>query len=151
MFEIQFDAAGIYLVGTQTEQFHVSFEEMISFTGGIIGLLEYGVTWKVIVAVLGRVRHRLWRRRGMPLGARSSVCVDNSGPVLYEIRHGIETIRISPQELESSRFGKAIKEFWDGGMVEPGVGWTVRMVIEAFFVGLWRNILRTFKIKRLAF
>ncbi|KAJ5371038.1 uncharacterized protein N7496_007130 [Penicillium cataractarum] len=28
-FGIQFDAAGIYLVGTPTDQFHVSFEELM--------------------------------------------------------------------------------------------------------------------------
>ncbi|KAJ6144693.1 hypothetical protein N7470_008588 [Penicillium chermesinum] len=31
MFGIQFDAAGIYLVGTPTAQFHLAFEELISF------------------------------------------------------------------------------------------------------------------------
>ncbi|KAJ5194922.1 uncharacterized protein N7498_008360 [Penicillium cinerascens] len=53
MFSIQFDAAGIYLVGTTAEQFHVPFEELISFAGGIIGLLEYGLSWKVYWAEHG--------------------------------------------------------------------------------------------------
>ncbi|CAP99921.1 Pc22g26330 [Penicillium rubens Wisconsin 54-1255] len=151
MFGIQFDAAGIYLVGTPTEQFHISFEELISFTGGIIGLLEYGVTWKVLKGVSNRLRHRLVHQSGTSSDTQPSLWVDNSGPVLYGIRHGphgIESIRASPQELEGSRFGRAVKKHWDRGMIGLSSIWTTRMLMEAFFVGLWRNTLRRVKTRK---
>ncbi|KAI2789646.1 hypothetical protein POX_d05141 [Penicillium oxalicum] len=121
MFGIQFDAAGIYLVGTPTHQFHISFEELMSSTGGIIALLEYGLTCKVIHAVLSRIRHRVWHqaRRNHTLDEPATIWIDNSGPATYEVRHGLESIRVTPQELESSRFGMAIKKNWDEGMAEP--------------------------------
>lgn len=147
MFSIQFDAAGIYKVGTRNQQFHVSFEEMMSFTGGIIGLLEYGLAWKVLKSSLGRTRHRLWHHRGTSLDTQPAIWIDNSGPVLYELRHGLESIRICPEELETSRFGKAIKLYWDGGMTGLKTSWVVRMILEAFFVGLWRNSLRHLEIR----
>jgi hypothetical protein len=142
MFGIQFDAAGIYLVGTEAEQFHVPFEELISFAGGIIGLLEYGLSWKVLKGVLGRVRHRLWHRPNISLDQQLPLWIDNSGPVLYEVRHGEGSILVGFQDLESSRFGRAIKEHWDGGMARPSTLWIVRMLFEACFVGLWRNVRR---------
>ncbi|KAJ5629410.1 hypothetical protein N7528_003067 [Penicillium herquei] len=148
MFGIQFDATGVYLVGTQTEQLHVSFDEMISCTGGIIGLLEYGITWKVLKGILGRIRNHLSRHADTRPETEPTVWIDNSGPVLYEIRHGVESIRVSPQDLESSRFGKAMKEYWDGGMVEAGVGWNTQMMFEALFVGLWRSFLRSMKPRK---
>lgn len=148
MFEVQFDAAGIYLVGTPTEQLHVSFEEMIAFKAGIIGLLEYGVTWKVSKAVTSRIKHRLWNRAGTAMETQPALWIDNSGPVLYEIRHGMESIRVTPQDLEYSRFGKAVKEYWDMGMTEPSTRSTIQMLLEAFFIGLWRNVLRKLKTKR---
>lgn len=147
MFAIQFDAAGIYKVGTRNQQFHVSFEEMMSFTGGIIGLLEYGLAWKVIKGALGRTRHRLWHHAGNSIDAQPAIWIDNSGPVLYELRHGLEVIRICPEELEASRFGKAIKLHWDGGMAGVKPSWVVKMIVQAFFVGLWRNMLRHLKIR----
>lgn len=147
MFAIQFDAAGIYKVGTRNQQFHVSFEEMISFKGGIIALLEYGLPWKVLKGVLGRARHQLWQRPGGSVDTQPAIWIDNSGPVLYEIRHGLESIRICPEELETSRLGKAIKLYWDGGMTDPKTSWIVRMVVEAFFVGIWRIILRRLKTR----
>ncbi|KAJ5165892.1 hypothetical protein N7492_006188 [Penicillium capsulatum] len=149
MFGIQFDAAGIYLVGTPTEQFHVPFEEMISFTGGVIGLLEYGLPWKVLKGVLARVRHRLWRRSGPSLEAQPAVWVDNSGPVVYEIRHGLQSIRVTPQELEASRFGRAIKKPWDGGIRGHSRLWVMWMLFEAFWVGIWRNLLKCLKPRRI--
>jgi hypothetical protein len=142
MFCIQFDAAGIYLVGTASEQFHVPFEELISFAGGIIGLLEYGLAWKVLTGVLGRARHRLWHRPEISLEQRLPLWIDNSGPVLYEVRYGEDSILVRVQSLESSRFGRALKEHWDGGMTRPSNLWVSRMVFEAFFVGLWRNVRR---------
>ena len=148
MFGIQFDAAGIYLVGTPAEQFHIPFEEMISFTDGIIGLLEYGVTCKVLTGVLSRVRHRLWRQPGTPLDTRPVLYIDNSGPALYEIRHGLKSIRVTPQDLEASRFGRAIKMHWDGGLRGLSALWVFRMLFEAFFVGVWRNFLQGVRVKR---
>ncbi|KAJ5587145.1 uncharacterized protein N7459_002910 [Penicillium hispanicum] len=148
MFGIQFDAAGIYLVGTPTAQFHVSFEELISFTGGIIGLLEYGLPWKVLTGILGRIRHRLWHRPGTSFETHPSLWIDNSGPVVYEIRHGAESIRVSPQELESSRFGRAIKEHWDGGMNGPDTVWVMQMLFESFFIGIWRNVQRRMTFRK---
>ncbi|KAJ5897688.1 hypothetical protein N7504_007976 [Penicillium tannophilum] len=148
MFAVQFDAAGIYLVGTPTEQFHVSFEEMIAFKAGIIGLLEYGVTWKVSKAVVSRIRHRLWNRAGTAMETQPALWIDNSGPALYEIRHGIESILVTPQDLECSRFGRAIKKYWDMGMTEPSTRSTIQMLLEAFFIGLWRNVLRKLKFKK---
>lgn len=144
MFGIQFDAAGIYLVGTPTDQFHVSFEELMSSTGGIIGLLEYGLTWKVINAVLSRIRHRVWHQYGSTtsLDTPPPLWIDNSGPALYEVRHGLESIRVTPQDLESSRFGRAIKKYWDGGLADPSTKWVVQMVLEAFFIGIWKRLLR---------
>lgn len=149
MFGIQFDAAGIYLVGTPTEQFHVPFEEMISFTGGVIGLLEYGLPWKVLKGLLVRTRHRIWPRSGASLEAQPALWIDNSGPVVYEIRHGLESIRVSPQDLEASRFGRAIKKPWDGGAMGPSTFWFVRMLFEAFCIGVWRNFVRCLKVRRL--
>ncbi|KAJ5159804.1 uncharacterized protein N7482_006808 [Penicillium canariense] len=148
MFGIQFDAAGIYLVGTPTDQFHVSFEELMASTGGIIGLLEYGLTWKVMTAVLSRIRHRVWHHSRASLDTQPSLWIDNSGPALYEVRHGLESIRVSPQELESSRFGRAIKEHWDGGMAGPSTKWVIQMVLEAFFIGIWKSMLRKFRFRK---
>ncbi|KAJ5488796.1 hypothetical protein N7539_003686 [Penicillium diatomitis] len=122
MFGIQFDAAGIYLVGTTTHQVHISFEELMSSTGGIIALLEYGLTCKVIKAVLGRMRHRVWhhsRNNTLDPDERATMWIDNSGPAAYEVRHGDESIRVTPQELESSRFGLVMKKYWDGGLAGP--------------------------------
>lgn len=147
MFGVQFDAAGIYLVGTPTEQFHVSFEELISFTGGIVGLLEYGDIWKVLKGVLNRLRHRLGHQSGTSFDTQPSLWIDNSGPVLYEIRHGIESIRASSQDLEASRFGRILKKQWDRGMIGLSSMWITRMLVEAFFIGLWRNLLRRLKIR----
>jgi len=142
MFGIQFDAAGIYLVGTTNEQLHVSFEELVSFAAGIIGLLEYGLSWKVLKGILGRARYRLWHRPEISLDQQLPLWIDNSGPVLYEVRHGEESILVTYQSLEATRFGRAIKKHWDGGMTRPSNLWIVRMVLEAFFVGLWRNMRR---------
>lgn len=147
MFTIQFDAAGIYKVGTRNQQFHVSFEEMMSFTGGIIGLLEYGLAWKVLEGAIGRTRHRLWSHSGTSINAQPAIWIDNSGPVLYEIRHGLESIRICPEELETSLFGKAIKLYWDEGAIGVRSSWVMKTIIKAFFVGIWRNILRRLKIR----
>ena len=147
MFSIQFDAAGIYLVGTAAEQFHVPFEELISFAEGIIGLLEYGLLWKVLKGALGRARHQLWHRPEASLDQQLALWIDNSGPVLYEVRYGEESILVTRQSLESSRFGRALKEHWDGDMTRPSTWWIVRMVFEAFFVGLWRNV-RRLKLRR---
>ncbi|KAJ5656567.1 hypothetical protein N7507_008517 [Penicillium longicatenatum] len=149
MFAVQLDAAGIYLVGTPTEQFHLSFEEMMAFNAGIIGLLEYGVTWKVLKGVISRIRHRLWNRAGTALETQPALWIDSSGPVLYEVRHGLESILVTPQDLESSRFGRAIKKYWDMGMNEPSTRSTIQMLLEAFLIGLWRNMLR--KLKKLQF
>lgn len=149
MFAIQFDAAGIFLVGTPTEQFHVPFEEMISFTGGIIGLLEYGLPCKVLKGVLVRTRYRLWPRSGASLEVQPALWIDNSGPVVYEIRHGLKSIRVSPQELEASRFGRAIKKRWDGGTRGLSTLWVLRMLFEAFCIGVWRNLVRFLKVRRL--
>lgn len=146
MFGIQFDTAGIYLVGTPTHQFHVSFEELMSSTGGIIGLLEYGLTWKVINAVLSRVRHRVWHHARTSLDTPPPLWIDNSGPAIYEVRHGLESIRVSPQELESSRFGRAIKKHWDRGLTGPSTKWIVQMVFEAFFIGVWKSMRRGIRI-----
>ncbi|KAJ5746266.1 hypothetical protein N7520_011448 [Penicillium odoratum] len=146
MFGVQFDTAGIYLVGTPTEQFHLSFEEMMAFEAGIIGLLEYGVTWKVLKGIISRIRYRLWNRAGTSMET-PALWIDNSGPIIYEIRHGMESIRITPQDLENSRLGRVIKEHWDMGMTEPSTRFATRMLFEAFFIGLWRNILRRLKIK----
>ncbi|EPS32706.1 hypothetical protein PDE_07666 [Penicillium oxalicum 114-2] len=149
MFGIQFDAAGIYLVGTPTHQFHISFEELMSSTGGIIALLEYGLTCKVIHAVLSRIRHRVWHqaRRNHTLDEPATIWIDNSGPATYEVRHGLESIRVTPQELESSRFGMAIKKNWDEGMAEPSTKWVVRIVVEAFFVGIYKAMLRRIRAR----
>lgn len=147
MFGIQFDAAGIYLVGTPTHQFHVSFEELMSTTGGIIGLLEYGLTWKVIHAILSRIRHRIWQNSRTSLETPPPLWIDNSGPALYEVRHGLDSIRVSPQELESSRFGRTIKEFWDRGMSDLSTRWVVKMVVEAFFIGIWKGVLRKIRVR----
>lgn len=147
MFGIQFDAAGIYLVGTPTDQFHVSFEELMSSTGGIIGLLEYGLTWKVIHAVLSRIRHRVWQNSRTSLDTPPPLWIDNSGPALYEVRHGLEFIRVSPQELESSRFGRVIKKHWDRGMTGPSTKWVIRMALEAFLIGIWKSMLRRIRIR----
>lgn len=163
MFAIQFDAAGIYLVGTPTHQFHISFEELMSTTDGIIGLLEYGLPCKVLHAVLSRIRHRIWHGQAhyannSSYGAGSSTStsidtrppplwIDNSGPALYEVRHGLESIRVTPQDLESTRFGRAIKEAWDGGLVGVRRGWIVRMVVEAFFIGIWRGVVRRVRVR----
>lgn len=147
MFGIQFDAAGIYLVGTPTEQFHVSFEEMISFPGGIIGLLEYGLSWKVLKGVLSRVRHRIWHRSDASLDTQPALWIDNSGPMLYEIRHGVDSILVTSTDLESSCIGRAIKMHWDRGLSGLGTLCTTRMVLEALFVGVWRN-MRQLRIRR---
>jgi hypothetical protein len=148
MFGIQFDAAGIYLVGTPTHQFHVSFEELMSTTGGIIGLLEYGLTWKVIHAILSRIRHRIWQNSRISLETPPPLWIDNSGPAIYEVRHGMDSIRVSPQELESSRFGRTIKKYWDRGMNDPSTKWIVKMVLEAFFIGIWKGVLRNMRVMR---
>ncbi|KAJ5945634.1 hypothetical protein N7454_002473 [Penicillium verhagenii] len=148
MFGVQFDAAGIYLVGTPTEQFHISFEEMMSFKGGIIGLLEYGVTWKVVKGIISRKRHRLWNCPETSLDTQPALWIDSSGPVLYEIRHGLESILVTPEDLERSRFGRAIKEHWDTGMTEPSTRGAIRMLLEALFIGLWRNLLRRLKLQK---
>ncbi|KAF3385291.1 hypothetical protein F1880_002805 [Penicillium rolfsii] len=148
MFGIQFDAAGIYLVGTPTHQFHISFEELMSTTGGIIGLLEYGLTWKVIYAILSRFRHRLWHDSRTSLEAPSPIWIDNSGPASYEVRHGLASIRVSPQELESSRFGRTMKKYWDRGMSDPSTKWIVKMVMEALFIGIWKGLLRKLRVRR---
>lgn len=145
MFGIQFDAAGIYLVGTSTQQFHVPFEEMISFTGGILALLEYGLTWKVLKSVLGRMRHRL---RDTSLETWPALWIDNSGPRFYEIRHGMDSILVDCADLEASCIGRAIKLHWDLGVQELGTCRTGRMVVEATLVGVWRN-LRRLKVRRL--
>lgn len=148
MFCIQFDAADIYLVGTAAEQIHVPFEELISFDGGIIGLLEYGLIWKVLTGVLGGERHRLSHRPEISLDQRLPLWIDASGPGLYELRYGEDSILVQIQCLESSRFGRAIKKHWDGGMMRPSNSWVMRMVFEAFFVGLWRNMRRS-KVRKI--
>lgn len=148
MFGIQFDAAGIYLVGTPTHQFHVSFEELMSSPGGIIGLLEYGLTCKVIHAILSRIRHRIWQNSRTSLETPPPLWIDNSGPALYEVRHGLDSIRVSPQELESSCFGRTIKKYWDRGMNDPSTKWIVKMVVEAFFIGIWKEGLRKMRVRR---
>lgn len=142
MFGIQFDAAGIYLVGTPTEQFHIPFEEMISSTSGIIGLLEYGLTLKVLKAVLGRIRHRLWHRRDTSLQTQPVLWIDNSGPRFYEIRHGVDSILVACADLEASCIGRVIQLYWDLGVDELGTWRTWRLVVEACVVGVRRKFRR---------
>ncbi|RAK83123.1 hypothetical protein BO79DRAFT_161699 [Aspergillus costaricaensis CBS 115574] len=47
-FSIQFESAGVYHVGTPTEQMLVSFEELLAFHAGIVGLLDSGPVYYVI-------------------------------------------------------------------------------------------------------
>lgn len=142
MFGVQFDAAGMYLVGTPTDQFHIPFEELISSTVGILGLLEYGLTWTVLKGVLSRMRHRLWHRSNTSLERRPALWIDNSGPRFYEVRHGVDSILVVCAELEGSCMGKAIKLQWDLGVDELGTWWTGRLVSEAVLIGVGRNLRR---------
>ncbi|KAJ5246415.1 hypothetical protein N7468_001398 [Penicillium chermesinum] len=145
MFGIQFDAAGIYLVGTPTAQFHLAFEELISFPEGIAALLEYGVTCKVLSAVIGRMRHRVGQQAATPPEAHPPLWIDSSGPTLYEVCHGERSILVSIQELESSRLGRMIKSHWDGSR---GSRYLSRMILEALIIGMWGNFLRCVKFRR---
>lgn len=122
---------------------------MISCTEGIIALLEYGVTWKVLHAVLGRMRHRVWQREDATIGTQPPVWIDSSGPMLYEVRHGVRSILVNVQELESSRFGKTMKRHWDGGMVKLADRYIAQMVFEALLIGIWRNVAQRLKIRRM--
>lgn len=139
MFGIQCDTAGFYLVGTPTEQFHIPFEEMISSTSGILGLLEYGLSWKVLKGILGRMRHRLWHRRDVSFGTRPVLWIDNSGPQFYEVHHGVDSILVSGPDLETSCIGRAIKLHWDLRVNHLGTWRTARLVVEALVVGMGRN------------
>ncbi|PYH94506.1 hypothetical protein BO71DRAFT_398855 [Aspergillus ellipticus CBS 707.79] len=134
-FAIQFESAGVYHVGTPSQQMLVSFEELLSFYAGIIGLLEYGHGWQVTKAVTRRFIKRL-RLTESPY----TVGIDSSGPIYYVICHGEESIRITAQELDSSLFGRVIKKQWDRGMLDPG--WMVVSVsiLRAFVYGLWKNL-----------
>lgn len=60
----------------------------------------------------------------------------------------MDSIRVSPQELESSRFGRTIKKYWDRGMNDPSTKWIVKMVLEAFFIGIWKGVLRNMRVMR---
>lgn len=122
---------------------------MISFTEGIIALLEYGVTWKVLQAVLGRMRHRVWQRAEASLEEQSPLWIDSSGPILYELRHGVMSILVSTHELESSRFGKMIKKHWDGGLVKLEDRYVAQMIFEALVIGIWRNVTRRLKFRKI--
>lgn len=148
MFRIQFDAAGIYLVGTPTEQFHIPFEELISSNIGILGLLEYGLTWKVLKTVLSRIRHNLWHRRDNSPQTQPVLWIDNSGPRFYEVRHGVDSILVACAELEGSCIGRLIKLHWDLGGEELGTVRMWRLVVEALVRGVWRN-LRRLRVRRL--
>ncbi|OOF98709.1 hypothetical protein ASPCADRAFT_140015 [Aspergillus carbonarius ITEM 5010] len=136
-FSIQFESTGIYHVGTPSQQMLVSFEELLGFHAGIIGLLEYGHGWRVIKAVIRRLIARLrWR----PMESPYSVCIDSSGPIYYVITHGEDAIRITAQELDASLFGRVIKKQWDRGMEDDG--WVVVgfSIVKAFVYGLWKNL-----------
>lgn len=117
----------------------VSFDELMMSSVGIIGLLEYGLACKVLAASFQYLRYRhLWA----PLEQHDSVWIDNSGPTIYEIRHGSEFIRVNPDELQSSRFGKAIKARWDRGITEFSSWWMAKEFTLAFVAGVWENALR---------
>lgn len=141
MFGIQFDTAGVYLVGTTVEQFHVTSEELISFPEGVIGLLEYGNIYEVI-------KQFFWYRANKSFEQAFPLWIDNSGPVLCEIRHGEASLLVTYDSLDSSYFGRAIKKLWMGEMMESGRIWIVRTACQALFTGLWRN-LRDPKIRAL--
>ncbi|KAJ9360504.1 hypothetical protein DTO280E4_4221 [Paecilomyces variotii] len=142
-FGIQFETAETYLVGTKSQHIRVSFDELMSFFGGVVALLDYGVTWRVIKGVLQR-----WRRPGWnELEGSDPVWVDNSGPLYYEIRHGPDSIKVSPSDLESSRFGMVIKRQWDDGMNAMGNLWMTKIVIQALLSGLCRKTLGYLRLK----
>lgn len=122
----------------------VSFDELMSFFGGVIALLDYGVTWDVIKAVLLR-----WRRPGWnELEGSDPVWIDNSGPIYYEIRHGSDSIKVASSDLESSRFGRIIKRQWDDGLNGLGRFGVTKLVLEALFSGLGRRILGYLGLKK---
>ncbi|KAL1869543.1 hypothetical protein Plec18167_007841 [Paecilomyces lecythidis] len=142
-FGIQFETAETYLVGTKSQHIRVSFDELMSFFGGVVALLDYGVTWRVIRGILQR-----WRRPGWnELEGSDPVWIDNSGPVFYEIRHGPDSIKVAPSDLESSRFGMVIKRQWDDGMTARGNLWVAKIVIQALFSGLCRRTLAYLRLK----
>lgn len=76
---------------------------------------------------------------------RMGLLVGAFGPILY-----IATMSPSVSSTGSGDFIPVhliyhtfiIKEHWDGGMARPSTLWIVRMVFEACFVGLWRNVRR---------
>lgn len=135
-------------MGTATEQFHIPFEELISFTSGIIGLLEYGLPWKVLKSLLSRVRHRLWRESETSTST-PALWIDNSGPRFYEVRYGMDAILVGKTDLEGSCIGRMIMMDWDLGADEERCGaWCVlTLVARASLLGVWRN-LRMVKIRR---
>ncbi|RAK98748.1 uncharacterized protein BO80DRAFT_411792 [Aspergillus ibericus CBS 121593] len=136
-FTIQFESAGIYHVGTPSQQMLVSFEELLGFHAGITGLLEYGHGWRVTKAVIRRFMARLrWR----PMESPYAVCIDSSGPIYYVITHGEHAIRITGQELESSLFGRVIKRQWDRGLEDLGWSEVTLSILRAFVYGLWKNL-----------
>ncbi|PWY73013.1 hypothetical protein BO70DRAFT_364770 [Aspergillus heteromorphus CBS 117.55] len=136
-FAIQFESAGVYHVGTPSEQMLVSFEELLGFYAGIIGLLEYGHGWQVTKAVVRRIIGRLrWR----PTESPCAVGIDSSGPIYYVICHGEDSIRITAQELDASLFGRVIKKQWDRGLGDPGCVMISASIFRAFIYGLWKNL-----------
>ncbi|OJI84644.1 hypothetical protein ASPTUDRAFT_40657 [Aspergillus tubingensis CBS 134.48] len=146
-FSIQFESAGVYHVGTPTEQMLVSIEELLAFHAGIVGLLEYGHGWRVIKAVIRRFLARLrWQAMDSPY----SIYIDSSGPVYYVITNGEDAVRITGQELGSSLFGREIKKQWDRGMVEPGCLGATFLILKAFVYGVWNNLAYYKRWKKVA-
>ncbi|RDH27586.1 hypothetical protein BDQ94DRAFT_163486 [Aspergillus welwitschiae] len=146
-FAIQFESAGVYHVGTPAEQMLVSFEELLAFHAGIIGLLEYGHGWRVTKTVIRRfLAHLRWQAMDSPY----SICIDSSGPVYYIITNGEDAIRITEQELGSSLFGRALKNQWDRAMAEPGQLKAIVSIFEAFVYGLWKNLTYYMRWRKVA-
>ncbi|GKZ75240.1 hypothetical protein AnigIFM59636_003721 [Aspergillus niger] len=146
-FAIQFESAGVYHVGTPAEQMLVSFEELLAFHAGIIGLLEYGHGWRVTKTVIRRfLAHLRWQAMDSPYSIR----IDSSGPVYYIITNGEDAIRIPEQELGSSLFGRALKNQWDRAMAEPGQLKAIVSIFEAFVYGLWKNLAYYMRWRKVA-
>ncbi|GKZ19350.1 hypothetical protein AbraIFM66951_005581 [Aspergillus brasiliensis] len=147
MIAIQFESTGVYHVGTPAEQMLVSFEELLAFHAGIIGLLEYGHAWRVTKTVIRRFLARLrWQAMDSPYSIR----IDSSGPVYYVITNGEEAIRITGQELGASLFGRALRKQWERGMVEPGRLEATVSILRAFVYGLWKNLAYHMRWRKVA-
>ncbi|OJJ43521.1 hypothetical protein ASPZODRAFT_28189 [Penicilliopsis zonata CBS 506.65] len=146
-FAIQFETAGLYIIGTPTAQMHITFDELLDSLGGIVGLLEYGLGWRVCHSLVHRIiRYRQWN----VLKASQALWIESSSPLFYELRHASESIRVTPAELEGSRFGRIIKEEWDGGMHVRQKRWIARMIVAAALAGMFKNISSFFHSRRLA-